>query len=239
MSATLNLTEVLSSLQDYLTKDGSISTEGRSFYTNFRNEINAHPGTFAPTEIEILMENARRHMTEEVSDEDFKGYVEAVISKISVKERLEIKAKEDADTRSKEEIARMVEEAEEEARAAAEAKAAAEEEAVTGPGEVHGYHLSPALHFQSRPGGSASGAVVGHASQSSRQRPRGFHHAGHRGGGGGPRQVSQRGPDAGRGLRHGHRGLSSHGGGGSLRDFNWRGSLDASEGGGGGVTRTE
>ncbi|EHR75815.1 MAG: hypothetical protein MG2_0227 [uncultured Candidatus Poseidoniales archaeon] len=31
MSATLNLTEVLSSLQDYLTKDGSISTEGRSF----------------------------------------------------------------------------------------------------------------------------------------------------------------------------------------------------------------
>ena len=110
MSTTLNLTEVLSSLQDYLTKDGSISSEGRSFYTNFRNEINAHPGTFAPTEIEILMENARRKMTEEVSDEEFKGYVEAVISKISVKERLEIKAKEDADMRSQEEIARMVEE---------------------------------------------------------------------------------------------------------------------------------
>ena len=99
MSATLNLTEVMSSLQDHLTKDGSISTEGRAFYTNFRNEINTHPGTFAPTEIEILMENARRHMTEEISDDDFKGYVEAVISKISLKERLEIKAQEDADMR--------------------------------------------------------------------------------------------------------------------------------------------
>ena len=137
MSATLNLTEVLSSLQDAMTKDGSISTGHRSFYTTFRGQIDAHPGTFLPTDIEILMENARREMAGEVSDEDYEGFVEAVLSKISIKERLEFKAKEDANARSEEEIAAMVKQAEEEARAKVQAefrlKAAAEAAAKTPP----------------------------------------------------------------------------------------------------------
>ena len=122
MSATLNLTEVLSSLQDAMTKDGSISTEHRSFYTTFRGQIDAHPGTFLPTDIQILMENTRREMVGEISDEEYDGFVEAVLSKIGIKERLEIKAKEEADTRSKEEIAAMVKQAEDEARAKVQAE---------------------------------------------------------------------------------------------------------------------
>ena len=105
-----------------MTKDGSISTEHRSFYTTFRGQIDAHPGTFQPTDIQILMENTRREMAGEITDEEYEEFVEAVLSKISIKERLELKPKEEADTGSKEEIAAMVKQAEEEARAKVQAE---------------------------------------------------------------------------------------------------------------------
>lgn len=135
MSATLNLTEVLSSLQDYITIDGAIATEHRAFYVALRGQLDTHPGTFLPTDIQILMEMARREMSGEVSDEEFAGFIESVMSKISVKERLEIKTLEDAETRSQEDIAAMVKEAEDQARAKVEAeyrlKASAEAHAKT------------------------------------------------------------------------------------------------------------
>ena len=84
MSATLNLTEVLSSLQDAMTKDGSISSEHRSFYTTFRSQIDAHPGAFLPTDIQILMENARREMAGEIVEEDYEEFLEAVFVKHNV-----------------------------------------------------------------------------------------------------------------------------------------------------------
>lgn len=95
MSTSLNLTEILSSLQDYMTADGSISTEQRSFYTSFRTQLDAHPGTFLPRDIQGLMEAAREEMFEEVSDEEFEAYIDAVLSKVGQKDLLEIKLSAD------------------------------------------------------------------------------------------------------------------------------------------------
>ncbi len=95
MSTSLNLTEILSSLQDYMTADGSISTEQRSFYTSFRTQLDAHLGTSLPRDIQGLMEAAREEMFEEVSDEEFEAYIDAVLSKVGQKDLLEIKLSAD------------------------------------------------------------------------------------------------------------------------------------------------
>ena len=95
MSTSLNLTEILSSLQDYMTADGFISTEQRSFYTSFRTQLDAHHGTFLPRDIQGLMEAAREEMFEEVSDEEFEAYIDAVLSKVGQKDLLEIKLSAD------------------------------------------------------------------------------------------------------------------------------------------------
>ncbi len=84
MSTSLNLTEILSSLQDYMTADGSISTEQRSFYTSFRTQLDAHPGTFLLRDIQGLMEAAREEMFEEVSDEEFEAYLLEVLSEFQI-----------------------------------------------------------------------------------------------------------------------------------------------------------
>ena len=38
----LNLTEILTALQDFMTSDGSISNEQREFYSIFRQHLNEH-----------------------------------------------------------------------------------------------------------------------------------------------------------------------------------------------------
>ena len=42
----LNLTEILTALQDFMTSDGAISAEQRAFYTVFRQHLNEHEGEF-------------------------------------------------------------------------------------------------------------------------------------------------------------------------------------------------
>ena len=78
-----------------MTADGFISTEQRSFYTSFRTQLDAHPGTFLPRDIQGLMEAAREEMFEEVSDEEFEAYIDAVLSKVGQKDLLEIKLSAD------------------------------------------------------------------------------------------------------------------------------------------------
>ena len=116
MTTTLNLTEILSSLQDYMTADGAISSEQRSFYTAFRGQLDLHPGAFLAQDIQRLLQSARIDMAGDVDQEEFECYVEAVMSKVSLKERLEVTEK--VVTRSQEEIDAMVHQAEAEARAA-------------------------------------------------------------------------------------------------------------------------
>ncbi len=51
----LNLTEILTALQDFMTQDGSISTEQRDFYKSFRTELNNHEGEFLIDDVERLL----------------------------------------------------------------------------------------------------------------------------------------------------------------------------------------
>lgn len=121
MSATLNLTEILSALQDEITVGGAISAEHRSFYTTFRAQLDTHSGSFLSLDIQRLMEDARNETSGDISDEEFEQFTKAVLSKISTKELLEIETKEQAEIRSAEQAAKDAEEearkAEEEARA--------------------------------------------------------------------------------------------------------------------------
>ena len=55
----LNLTEILTALQDFMTQDGAISTEQRSFYQAFSQHLNTHEGVFR------LEEEARLRAEEE------------------------------------------------------------------------------------------------------------------------------------------------------------------------------
>ncbi len=121
MSATLNLTEILSALQDEITVGGAISAEHRSFYTTFRAQLDTHSESFISLDIQRLMEDARNETSGDISDEEFEQFTKAVLSKISTKELLEIETKEQAEIRSAEQAAKDAEEearkAEEEARA--------------------------------------------------------------------------------------------------------------------------
>jgi len=55
----LNLTEILTALQDFMTSDGSISGEQREFYSVFRQHLNGHVGEFKVEDIETLLINAK------------------------------------------------------------------------------------------------------------------------------------------------------------------------------------
>jgi uncharacterized membrane protein YqiK len=121
VSATLNLTEILSALQDEITVGGAISAEHRSFYTTFRAQLDTYSGSFISLDIQGLLEDARNEASGDISDEEFEQFTKAVLSKISTKELLEIETKEQAEIRSAEQAAKDAEEAarkaEEEARA--------------------------------------------------------------------------------------------------------------------------
>ncbi|MBT5025605.1 MAG: hypothetical protein HON05_02450, partial [Euryarchaeota archaeon] len=116
MSAALNLTEILSSLQDEITVDGVISTEHRSFYTTFRAQLDDHPGAFMAPDIQRLMIAARAVMAGEITDEEFELFTKAVLSKISTKELLEVETKQQEERRLAEKAAEIIRLAEEEAR---------------------------------------------------------------------------------------------------------------------------
>ena len=121
MSATLNLTEILSALQDEITVGGAISAEHRSFYTTFRAQLNTYSGSFIPLDIQRLMEVARNEASGDISDDEFEQFTKAVLSKISTKELLEIETEEQAEIRSAEQAAKeAAKEAEEAARKAEE-----------------------------------------------------------------------------------------------------------------------
>ncbi|MDG1539435.1 MAG: hypothetical protein P8Q40_05860, partial [Candidatus Poseidonia sp.] len=73
----LNLTEILTALQDFMTQDGAISLEQRDFYKAFRTELNGHEGEFLIEDVERLL-IATRVQVDSISDEDFSKMGEAI-----------------------------------------------------------------------------------------------------------------------------------------------------------------
>ena len=73
MSENLNMTEVLTIVQDFITSDGMIKSEQRKFYQVLRTVLSTHEGTFSQTEIEQYMIVARTE-TLDLSDEVYHIY---------------------------------------------------------------------------------------------------------------------------------------------------------------------
>ena len=76
----LNLTEILTALQDFMTQDGAISPEQRTFYQTFRNHLNNHDGEFTMEDIERLLMEARGEVPD-LNDEEFIAMGEAILNR--------------------------------------------------------------------------------------------------------------------------------------------------------------
>ena len=130
---SLNLTEVLTALQDFMTKDGSISTEQRSFYQAFRQHLNAHDGDFLLEDIERLLGAAKEEVPD-ISAEEFTAMGEAILTRYrsvnedAINERIRKLAEEEARKRALAEEERKKREEEERLRQEEEERLRAEEE---------------------------------------------------------------------------------------------------------------
>ena len=76
----LNLTEILTALQDFMTSDGSISGEQREFYSVFRQHLNGHVGEFKVEDIENLLISAK-HDVPNLPEEEFIKMGEAILNR--------------------------------------------------------------------------------------------------------------------------------------------------------------
>ena len=89
MTNTINISEVLFSLQDKMTVGGSISADQRSFYTTFRRKLEDAPGGRSTAVILELLNQTRIESEGKFSDGEFNEFVAAVLSKIEHVEHVE------------------------------------------------------------------------------------------------------------------------------------------------------
>jgi hypothetical protein len=128
----LNLTEILTALQDFMTQDGAISGEQRSFYQAFRGHLNAHEGVFKLDDVERLLLEAKNEVPE-ISEEEFTDMGEAILTHYRAKnadalnERIRLLAEEEARKQALAESERAAREEENRLRAEEEERRLAEE----------------------------------------------------------------------------------------------------------------
>ena len=97
----LNLTEILTALQDFMTSDGSISQEQREFYSVFRQYLNEHEGEFKVEDIERLLMAAKADVPD-LTEEEFFKMGEAILTRYrnknedAINERIRALAAEEA-----------------------------------------------------------------------------------------------------------------------------------------------
>ena len=101
----LNLTEILTALQDFMTSDGAISSEQREFYTVFRGHLNSHVGEFKVEDIENLLMKAKTEVPD-LLEEEFLKMGEAILNRYrnkneeAINERIRALAEEEARKRA-------------------------------------------------------------------------------------------------------------------------------------------
>ena len=128
MTEQLNLTEVMTEVQNFITADGQIIPEQREFYKVLREKMNSHTGLYTETEMELIMLDSRSEVLE-LSDEDYMAIYNVVMERFSLSKKLEQEARE------REEFARneqMRKEAELKARVETIERSRIEAEAVKG-----------------------------------------------------------------------------------------------------------
>lgn len=128
----LNLTEILTAVQDFMTQDGAISSGQRSFYDAFRRHLNAHEGVFKLDDVERLLLEAKPEAPE-ISEEEFIGMGEAILTRYrannadALNERIRLLAEEEARKQALAESERAAREEENRLRAEEEERRLAEE----------------------------------------------------------------------------------------------------------------
>ena len=124
MSEQLNLTEIMTVVQNFITSDGQIIPAQRDFYRILRDKMNHHTGVFNESEVELILLDARSEVLE-LSDEDYGAIHNVVMERFGFSKKLEEEARLRAELVEKE---RLRKEAELKARAEAIAQAKAEAE---------------------------------------------------------------------------------------------------------------
>jgi len=115
VTTPLKISEVLFSLQDFMTKDGAISPEHREFYMLFRDKMNAFEDIFSIDNIELLLAQTYAEV-ENISQEVFIQIDEAILTQYrndnsdAINERIQRLAAEEAAKYAASRAARLVEE---------------------------------------------------------------------------------------------------------------------------------
>ena len=82
MTNSFSVSEVLFSLQDKMTIQGTIASEHRSFYSEFRKKLEDVPTDSTPETILELLNQTRSEAEEKFTDDEFNGFADAVLSKV-------------------------------------------------------------------------------------------------------------------------------------------------------------
>ena len=132
MSEVLNLTEILTEVQNFITADGQIVPAQRNFYQNLRVKMNNHTGLFNEAEFGPLLLETRLEVLE-LTDEDYTAIYNIIMDRFGLSKRLEeedqlrqelaikVKLRKEAEQKAKAE-AITKQKAENEAKAKAEAE---------------------------------------------------------------------------------------------------------------------
>ena len=88
MSDQLNLTEVMTEVQKFITSDGQIIPAQRDFYRVLRDKMNNHTGLYIESEVELILLDARSEVLE-LSDEDYNAIHDLIMDRFGLSKRLE------------------------------------------------------------------------------------------------------------------------------------------------------
>ena len=125
MTEQLNLTDVMTEVQNFITSDGQIIPAQRDFYRVLREKMTNYTGLFTESEVELILVDSRSEVLE-LSDEDYTAIYDLIMDRFGLSKRLEEEARLREELVMKE---RLRKEAELKARAEAIAKEKAEAEA--------------------------------------------------------------------------------------------------------------
>ena len=88
MSDQLNLTEVMTAVQNFITSDGQIIPAQRDFYRVLRDKMNNHTGLYIESEVELILLDARSDVLE-LTDDDYNAIRDVIMERFGLSKRLE------------------------------------------------------------------------------------------------------------------------------------------------------
>ena len=88
MTEQLNLTDVMTEVQNFITSDGQIIPAQRDFYRVLRERMTNHTGLYTESEVELILLDTRSEVLE-LSDEDYNAIYDLIMDRFGLSKRLE------------------------------------------------------------------------------------------------------------------------------------------------------